>query len=187
MNVLKLIHCFWKYPITRTQLKAVSYYVQYERINHSANQVFQNYGQFRYVSKHEDTYDEEIYQQLYNSINGIPNIQQLNITTNESVLFDEYEEESRALSSKMAFGYDFRDILINTNNTLVSRLATRIYFTDINNLTYQNAILPSIPFALNLNLDGAIPSLIRADFFDRQRVDQVLERENDIDLTRFQQ
>jgi hypothetical protein len=185
MNVLKLLRCFWKHPITRTEFKAVNYYVQYERINHLGNQVIQNYGEFKYVSKHEDNYDQEIYQKLHDSLSVIPNIQQFNITTHETVLYDQYEEKKRALFSNMAFGYDYRDLQINTLDRPVVNLATRIYYSNIANQANQNAIFTAIPLALNLNVNGNIPSLIRADFLDRQRVDQILDRENGIDLSRF--
>ena len=187
MNVLKLLRCFWKHPITRTEFKAVNYYVQYERVNHILNPIYQGLGQFRSVIKHEDEIDIEIFQTLYNQLNGITNIQQLNIYTHETVLYQEYEEKNRAIFSNIAFGYDFHNLQINTQTNGVASLATRIMFSDASNIANQNAILTSIPLAINLNVTGEIPFLLRADFLDRQRVEQILNRENGIDLTRFQQ
>lgn len=187
MNVLKLLRCFWKHPITRTEFKAVNYYVQYERVNHILHPVYQELGPFRSLIKHEDEIDVEIFQTIFNQLNGIANIQQLNIYTHETVLYQEYEEKNRAIFSNIAYGYDFRNLQINTQTNGVAELATRIMFSDASNIVNQNAILTAIPLAINLNLAGVVPSLIRADFMDRQRVEQILDRENGIDLTRFEQ
>ena len=187
MNVLKLLHCSWKHPISRNESKVVQYYIQYERVNHIENQVLQGEGGLRAVLKHEDVYDREIFDRLSESLNEIPGIEQLKITTSETILYDQNEEMSRALYSNLAFGSGFRGLLINTREHCIINLSTRIFFTDLANEANQNAILPSIPMVLNLNVNGLIPSLIRADFLSRQRVDQILDRENGIDLSRFQQ
>lgn len=184
MNVLKLLRCFWKHPISHTEFKAVNYYLQYERENHTANPVYQQNG---ILTKYEDIIDIEIYQCLHDELNVIPNIQQLNIYTHETILYPGLEEKNKAIFSNIAYGYKFRDLQIDTQTNSVVRLATRIMFSDAANIDNQNAILPVIPHALNLNLQGPISSLLRIDFMDRQRVDEILDRENGIDFTRFEQ
>lgn len=187
MNVLKLLRCFWKHPITKTEFKAVNFYVLYERENHIGNAIYQQHGQLNFITKHEDAIDIEIYNNLYNALNEIPNIQQLSIYTHETALFTDYEEKNRAIFSNIAYGYSFRDLRINTQTNPGIRLATRIMFSDAGNVANQNAILTAIPLALNLNLSSTISSLLRADFMERQRVDEILDREKNIDLTQFQQ
>jgi hypothetical protein len=185
LNVLKLLRCYWKQPIDKKEFKAVNYYVQYERVNHIQKKISESYGDFRYVTKHEDEYDLEIYKALYQSIETIPNIKEFHITTHETLLFD--EDKNRALFSNIAFGYDYKDLRINTLDNSIALLSTRLFFADISNENFQNLIFPVIPFVLNLNLYGTIPSLIKANFLDRDRVDQILDKENGFDFSRFGQ
>jgi hypothetical protein len=178
MNVLKLIRCFWKHPITRTETKAVNYYIQYERVNHIIHPVYGGYGPFKYLIKHEDDIDLEIYKQLYQDLSNIANIQQFNIYSDEILLINESEERHRALFSNMAFGYNFRKLNINSLSNSIVSLSTRIMFYDIKDELVRSTITNSIPMSLNLDLTGKIPSLINAPFLTQQQVDQILIREN---------
>jgi hypothetical protein len=176
MNVLKLLRVFWKHKINRNEFKAVNYYVLYERVNHTSNPMYQYYGEHRYIDKHEDDIDKMIFDNLYQRLNENPDIQQLNIFTHEVVLHPDFEELNRAIFSNMAFGWDFNNLQINTNDQVIEMLATRIMF---HNTDHSEAILMSIPETLNLNLNGKIPSLVRTSFLEKEITEQILKREEE--------
>jgi hypothetical protein len=180
MNAIKLLRCFWKHPIGQNDFKAVNYYIIYERVNHTINANYNNFGAFRMLVNHEDDIDREIYQKLFEELSIIPNIIDFRIHQSETVLYPGYEDKNLALMSNMAFGYDFKKLTINTQTNHIANLSTRIMFTDAANLTIKNNIVSAIPLVLTLNFNGTIPSLLCKDFMNKDKVDLILERENNI-------
>lgn len=175
MKVLKLLRCFWKHPITRHEFEAVNYYVQYERDNPEGYAKFNTYGGHKFLINHEDDIDKEIINSLSAEILKFPGIDQFLINTHETLL---YNEKQSAIFSNLAFGYNFQNLILNTQTDNIARLHTRILFHDIRNIDYQNIIFPAIPLALNLNRSGKVDSLYPAEYMDQQKVNQILERDN---------
>mgnify|MGYP000861215229 CR=1 FL=1 len=180
MNVLILYRCFWWQQINSKLAKAINYYIQYERINHTKNANFEHFGNFKFLINHEDDLDKEIYKALFESLSLISGIKDLTINRDEIVLFPTYEDRNRALLSNMAYGYNFRRLTINTPKRQLVQCATRLMFS--NPIEFKDLICPSIPFSIDIDNDYSADSIIRADFLDPQRVDLILERENDISL-----
>ena len=169
-----MLRCYWKHPIGNNQFKGVTYYIQYERVNHVLHQVFENYGTHRVLNRHEDNIDRLIYEKLYESLSQINGITQLCIYTNEYLIYGEYETKNRALASRSAYGRTFRDLKINFNQFAIN-LHTRIMYLNSADELISNLIEAQIPIMLNLNIVCPIPqTLIVANFIDNASIDAIL-------------
>lgn len=175
MNFLKLLRCYWKQPAENGQLTGVTYYVQYERVNHLQNPIYEGYGQYTILAKHEDEIDRLIFEKLYEKLNEIPGIKELHIYTDELIVYGEFEEKYRAICSRSAHGHEFRDLRIKYTNGQQLSLSTRVFFLNASEDEVRYSIVPLLPTSLSLSLHGPVDTLISADFLDKEQVDRILE------------
>ena len=167
------------------QTRAVNYFIQYERINHTVNAVGSKYKDYQWISRYEDDIDREIFVQVKQEIEKIPGIEQLRIVVHEAPLYKDFEEKDRAFISQIAQGYHYRDIRVNTFDQSIGTFPAKILFSDASDQAISNAIVTGLPMALNLELPGKIDSIKRADFLPQHEIDRILKREEGIDLSKF--
>jgi hypothetical protein len=182
-NILKLLKCTWSHRISNNDFKIVHYYVQYERVNHIVHAIYDEYKKFKMLNRHEDDIDKEIYKALFNYLYINPEISNLRIYFDELPLYFGVEEKNRALFTNSAFGYDYTDVEIRTKTHQIVNLDTKVMFNGVSDNFIQGVITLSLPRMLNLDITGEIPSLIRADFLEKDRVSEILYREDDVNFS----
>lgn len=178
MNILKLYHARWKQDVfdedgNRFKDRVVEYFVQYERVNHIVHQQIQDNNGYRTVTGHIDNIDTLLFDEINNALIQIPNIKEFDSGVYEFRPWLEYEQIERAWASKRALGYPFRDLAINTTTSRIAALATRLRFLDAQRV--KNSVVYNIPQVINLNVQGLIPSLIRADFYTPDETDRIIQ------------
>lgn len=164
MNVLKLYRFYWKYPLKQKKFLSINYYLMYERENHITHPVYLLSSPFRTIIKHEDQVDEFILLELFKHFQTLQNIEDFTFSPTEFVLYPDYEERYRVILSNIGQGYNLGDLQINTRTNLILNCATRVMFNGYEE--YHELVTMLLPRVLNLNLNGKIPSLLRADFLD---------------------
>jgi hypothetical protein len=70
-------------------------------------------------------------------------------------------------------GYPFNDLVLNTQTNRIVALATRLRFLDAQSV--KNSVIYNIPQAINLDIQGQIPTLIRADFYTPAETDRIIQ------------
>ena len=86
----------------------------------------------------------------------------------------EFEERYRAIFSRSAHGYPYKDLQINYSDGMHESLCTRLLFLNVSIEEAMYLIVPHIPVALDLNISDHMGSLTRAEFFDKDHVERIL-------------
>lgn len=179
MNILKLYHARWKQDVFDEEgnvykNRVVEYFVQYERVNHIVHQQVENRNGYRTVTGHIDQIDNIIFDGINNAINQIQNISEFDSVVYEFRPWHDYEKIERAWASKRAQGYRFNDLRINSRTVNdVASLATRLRLLDAQKV--KNSVIYNIPQSITLELDGLIPTLIRAHFYTREETEKIIQ------------
>lgn len=178
MNILKLYHARWKQDVFDQdgncfKDRVIEYFVQYERLNHIFYQQIQDNNGYRTATGHIDDIDTLLFNEINNKLIQIPGIKEFDSVVYEFRPWLEYKKIERAWASKRALGYDFRDLRINTTTKRIVALASRLKFLDIDRV--KDSVIFNIPQVINLNIQGAIPSLIRADFYTHDETEKIIQ------------
>lgn len=161
INVLKLFTIYWRYQL-RKGFISINYCLLYERENHIINPVYQTSGQFKAIIKHEDMVDRQIINHLFIHFKSLSDIEDFTFTEHEFVLFPDHEAQYRAIISNYRPWYNLGDLQINTNTNRILNCATRTMFNGYEE--YLDLVRPMLPHALNLDMQGNIPTLLRSEF-----------------------
>jgi hypothetical protein len=178
MNILKLYHARWKQDVfdehgNQFKNRVVEYFVQYERVNHIVHQHVEVNNGYRTVTGHIDDIDTHLFNEINTSLMQIPNIKEFDSGVYEFRPWLDYEQIERAWASKRALGYPFNDLVVNTQTNRIVALATRLRFLDAQSV--KNSVIYNIPQAINLDIQGQIPTLIRADFYTPAETDRIIQ------------
>lgn len=158
----------------------------YERLNHVVHPVYQQFGEFKMLTKHEDEIDFLIRNEVYAQLNKILGVSDLSVSTSDFDLWGgEFDEKQYAVCSNSAYGYDFRALRVDAGMDPVASLATRIIFMGITDPLLQQQIFPAIPILISLPAHLNYDTLHRREFMPQPQVKAVLQRQADIDLSRF--
>jgi hypothetical protein len=68
---------------------------------------------------------------------------------------------------------NINDLIVNTQTNRIVTLATRLRFIDAQSV--KNSVIYNIPQAINLDIQGQIPTLIRADFYTPAETDRIIQ------------
>lgn len=168
-NVLKLLRCFWKQPIPGHRDYAINLYILYERENYEG---YAEVNEWRTEVRYEDSLDLAIRQRLYEQLRQLSGVDEVHVVTHSDMLWPGFEHRTRALYSRIAYGWTHTDIAINTQTQHVINLATRIFFADRPQI--EHFVTPALPLGLELDYKGEVFSLHRANFFSPEHADEVI-------------
>lgn len=178
MNIVKLYHARWKQDVfdeagNQFRNRIIEYFVQYERVNHIVHQQVEDNHGFQAIIGHIDDIDTLLFNEINNSIRQIPNITEFYSGVHEFRPWLDYDQIERAWASKRALGYPFNNLPVNSRTNRIASLATRLRFMDAQSV--KNSVIYNIPQAINLDIQGPIPSLIRADFYSPDETDRIIQ------------
>lgn len=137
------------------------------------NRQIDKIGSFLNGFKHVDTIDNEIFKKLNDTLSSNPKISNFDSTVDEFILWEPYEVIEKARISKLAFGYPFNNLQINTDINNIVQLKTRVFFSDAKNV--KNSIIYDLPLFLDLALTGPIPSLIKEFFLSTEEAEKIIQ------------
>jgi hypothetical protein len=175
MDIIKLYKANWKKSVfvtssNKNEEKIFTYYLIYRRPNHVANANLNTNSLYN----HSDEIDDEIVQKLDDFFNGNV-VTEFESTLSEFKPWNNFKEIEKARISKIAYGHDCADVVINTNNLhAICRLKARINcfnYADVNN--HINILVPNI---LNLNVEGRIESLVAEEYMNRMTASETVTR-----------
>ncbi|CAG5077583.1 hypothetical protein [Parvicella tangerina] len=189
MNVQKLLNCKWRqkcYNGQGVREYMVNYYVFYEREGHVQNPEYDiinipDYGDWRFITGHNDELDDVIKKGLENWFNQFNDIEFLGVFPKETnVLWELNEDKEKALISNTAYGWDnYRLTLINSTDNTYKRLHTRVHFTDRELIAEQ--VAPKFPHYITIAATAdKFNSIIESPFLTRQEVETILDRNRNI-------
>lgn len=173
MDIIKLYRANWKKLVFNTatnqnENKIFTYYLIYRRINHIANPNLNTNSLFN----HSDIIDIEIVNKLNDFFinNGVT---EFDSTLSEFKPWNDFAEIEKARISKIAYGHDCNNVIINSNDIhSICSLKSRINcfnYTDVNNPI--NILVPNV---LNLNFNGIIESLTEEQFMNRGMAEETV-------------
>lgn len=179
MDLLKVYHAKWQQNLYNININEyhnqwVHYFVIYRRKNHLKNKNVTTQGFSTHI-KYEDEIDLMILNQLNEKLRSIEHIKNFHSQVSDSHPLGLFysEDFEKARMSRLALGYNFRNLQINNNDLIITYLETRVMAVDYRNV--KDNFINDLPYELDFASVEDFSTLEREPFLTNVEAEKIIQ------------